>query len=108
MIAYVDHNGRISSTPPEQEKEDIKLEDIAISVPKDDELEDVDTDNRGVVSFFNEEKGFGFIHDLKTNQDVFVHVKSTLEKIKEGNLVTYEIEKGLRGPAAVNVSIVKE
>jgi CspA family cold shock protein len=59
----------------------------------------------GVVKFFNETKGFGFISRDDGN-DVFVHVTGlnglqTLEKDQE---VTYEIEEGKRGLQAVNVT----
>jgi cold shock CspA family protein len=106
MIAYVDENGMITSTPPEQVKTEIKLEDIEVSVPRGQFVEE-DPVRKGVVSFFNESKGFGFIKDMQTKQDVFVHGSNLLEDIKEGNLVTFEVERGQRGPTAVRVKISK-
>jgi cold shock CspA family protein len=106
MIAYVDENGMIVSTPPEQAKTEIKLEDIEVSVPRSQFVEE-DPVRKGVVSFFNESKGFGFIKDVITKQDVFVHGSNLLEDIKEGNLVTYEVEMGQRGPTAVRVKVSK-
>jgi hypothetical protein len=72
MIAYVDQNGVISSSPPDPEdKEEIKLENIEIGVPKKGDEKDLDPIRKGVVSFFNESKGFGFIKDLETKESVF-------------------------------------
>ena len=108
MIAYVDENGMITDTPPEQDKKsEVKLEDIEISVPKGGTSSDEDIEKQGVVSFFNESKGFGFIKDINTKQDIFVHVNNLIDDIKEGNLVTYEVEMGQRGPTAVQVKLKK-
>ena len=108
MIAYVDENGMIVDTPPdESEKTEVKLEDIEVSVPKGGSIEDEDPVKKGVVTFFNESKGYGFIKEKDSRQDIFVHVNNLLEPIKEGNLVTFEIEKGQRGLTAVNVKVSK-
>ncbi len=108
MLAYVDENGVITSTPPDVDKRrETKLEDIQISVPKlDPSLRD-DPVRKGTVSFFNESKGYGFIRDLETKESVFVHVNNVLEDIKEGNLVTFEVEMGQKGPTAVQVKVSK-
>lgn len=107
MIAYVDENGVISSEPVDPAaKTEIKAEDIEVSVPKGS-AQPEDATRKGVVSFFNESKGFGFIKDLDTKQDVFVHINNVSGEIREGNLVTFEVEKGLRGPNAVNVQLSK-
>lgn len=108
MIAYVDENGMITDTPPEPgKKAEVKLEDIEISVPKGGSVIDEDPIKKGTVTFFNESKGYGFIKDMQTKQDVFVHINNLVDSIKEGNLVTYEMEMGQRGPMAVNVKISK-
>ena len=108
MIAYVDENGMITDEPIEPgKKKAIKLEDIEISVPKGNSKEEEDPVRKGTVTFFNDSKGFGFIKDLETKQNVFVHVNNILGEIKEGNLVTYEVEMGQRGPNAVRVQISK-
>lgn len=107
MIAYVDENGVITSEPIDPgSKTEIKLEDIAVSVPKGSP-DEVDPVRKGTVSFYNESKGFGFIKDLETKQDVFVHANNVTGEIREGNLVTFEVEKGQRGPTAVKVQISK-
>ncbi len=108
MIAYVDEFGMITDTPidPEKKKK-VKKEDIEISVPRGNSKDEEDPVKKGTVSFFNESKGFGFIKDMETKQNVFVHVNNVLGEIKEGNLVTYEVEMGQRGQVAVKVQISK-
>ena len=108
MIAYVDENGMITDEPVDPgKKKAVKLEDIEISVPKGIAREDEDPVRKGTVTFFNESKGFGFIKDMETKQDIFMHVNNIIGEIKEGNLVTYEVEMGQRGPTAVKVQISK-
>lgn len=108
MIAYVDENGNIVDTPPDPEKKtEVKLEDIEIGVPKDEEMEQMDPVRKGTVTFFNDAKGYGFIKDTETKESVFVHVNNTEEEIREGNLVSFEVEMGQKGPVAVKVKQVK-
>jgi len=108
MIAYVDENGMLTSAPPEpgKKREEVKLEDIEVSVPRGSAVEE-DPIKKGLVSFFNESKGFGFIKNMDTKQDIFVHINNVIGEIREGNLVTYEVEMGQRGLTAVNVQISK-
>ena len=107
MIAYVDEHGNITNTPPDpDQKEEINAEDIQVSVPRGP-LEEVDPIRKGTVTFFNPSKGFGFITDQETKESIFVHVNNTLEEIREGNLVSFEVEKGQKGPVAVKVQVVR-
>jgi len=57
----------------------------------------------GKVKFFNERKGFGFIMDDSTQQDVFVHVSGLVDKIRENDLVTFDVTEDNRGKKAINV-----
>ncbi|HEX8546620.1 MAG TPA: cold shock domain-containing protein [Cytophagaceae bacterium] len=57
----------------------------------------------GKVKFFNESKGFGFITDDETNQDIFVHVSGLISKIRENDKVSFEITEGKKGLNAINV-----
>ena len=102
MMAYIDENGNISSTPPDPQKKKVfRQEDMQISVSRpEEEYEAVRT---GVVSFFNEEKGFGFINDLQTQERIFIHANQLSEPIKEGNRVKFEVEMGPKGPVAINL-----
>jgi cold shock CspA family protein len=108
MIAYVDENGMILDAPPDPAtKTEIKVEDIKLGVPNRDADEDYDPIRKGVVSFFNDSKGYGFIKDSETKEDVFVHINNTIEDIKEGNAVIFEVEMGMKGPTAVRVKLNK-
>jgi cold shock CspA family protein len=106
MIAYVDEFGNITSTPPDMsQKTVIKAEDILISVPKSTELDAKETIRTGIVSFFNDSKGYGFIKDIATQESIFVHVNGLVDSIKENNKVTFEVERGPKGLNAVNVKL---
>ena len=60
----------------------------------------------GVVKFFNESKGFGFIVDDATQQEVFVHVTGLNgEQIRQNDKVSFETKDGKKGLNAVNVSL---
>ena len=59
--------------------------------------------NTGTVKFFNLDRGFGFIVDDESKQDVFVHQNGLLNKIGDGDLVEFTLEKGPKGLHAVNV-----
>jgi cold shock CspA family protein len=109
MIAYVDEFGNITSTPPDPTlRKIINAEDIAISIPKNLETEQESPIREGIVSFFNNSKGFGFIKDSDSKEDVFVHINGLLEPIKENNKVTFEITKTHKGSNAINVKVIRE
>jgi len=63
----------------------------------------------GTVKWFSEQKGYGFIQQ-DDGQDVFVHyseIKANgFKSLKEGDRVQFDIERGKKGPAAVNVTVV--
>ena len=59
----------------------------------------------GTVKFFNESKGFGFIKDEASGQDIFVHSSGLKENIRENDNVVYEVEQGKKGLNAVNVKL---
>ena len=105
MIAYVDEEGRITSTPPDpKNKKEIKLEDIEISVPN---KSDEDPVRKGKVTFFNESKGYGFIKDSETQESIFVHESNLDQEIHEGNMVTFEVMPDKKGYTAVQVKLIK-
>ena len=60
---------------------------------------------KGTVKFFNETKGFGFIVDSASGQEIFVHVSGLVDKVREGDTVTYETQRGKKGMNAVNVQL---
>lgn len=65
--------------------------------------------NQGTVKFFNTVKGFGFIKNNETSDEVFVHITALNDNVKElndGQQVTYEVEKDPKSnkDRAVNVT----
>jgi Cold shock proteins len=109
MIAYVDENGVITSTPPDTEvkKEEINVEDIIISTPKREEVEE-ECVLKGRIEHFNSSKGYGFIKDLSNTEKYFFHISSAPAEIAEGDIVFFELERGTRGMNAVNIKIVRD
>ena len=105
MIAYVDENGMITSTPPADniKKEEINPDEIIIATPKKEEEEP--TILRGRVEFFNESRGFGFIKDLSGVEKYFFHVNNVVGNIVENNIVTFDLERGVKGMNAVNICL---
>lgn len=104
MIAYVDENGMLTDTPPDPTKKK----------PKNEEVEDYTRQNAnagkkinpihsGIVSFYNEDKGYGFIKDAATSNNVFVHINNVEGDLKEGSRVEFEMGKGPKGSIALNV-----
>jgi CspA family cold shock protein len=59
----------------------------------------------GTVKFFNDTKGFGFIKKDGSNEEIFVHVTGLIDKIREGDSVTFDITQGKKGANAVNVKL---
>lgn len=105
MMAYLDENGNLTSVPPNPNNKKIEynLDDIEISVPKQEELSPEDLVRKGIITFFNSAKGFGFIEDGETRERVFVHQSSANMLLQEGMHISFEIEKGPKGYTAVNV-----
>ena len=103
MMAYIDENGNISSTPPDPtKKKKINTEDIQIGVSRQEDIP-MDTVRNGKITFFNESKGYGFITDLQTQESIFVHINAFIDQVKENDKVTFETEKGQKGLNAVKV-----
>jgi cold shock CspA family protein len=108
MMAYLDENGNLSSKPPDPRKKIIiNAEDIEIGVPKHEPVNPEDLIRKGIVTFFNDSKGYGFIKDMETQESIFVHINALTETIKENNKVSFEVEMGPKGANAVNVHLVK-
>jgi cold shock protein len=59
----------------------------------------------GVVKFFNETKGFGFITPNDGGREIFVHSSGLKDRIRENDDVSYDVEQGQKGLNAVNVKL---
>lgn len=104
LFVYVDENGHLTNTPPDPSKKIIiDAESIEIGIPRREESDDVPADRKGTIDFFDTSKGFGFIKEVDSGEKFFFHVNGLIDEVKEGNLVTYELEKGMKGMNAVRV-----
>lgn len=92
MMAYVDENGDLSSSPPDpRKKKETNAEDISLSVSRPSEPAELI--RKGIITYFNDSKGYGFITDVKSKENIFMHSSQLQGPVKEGNLVTYETER---------------
>jgi CspA family cold shock protein len=60
---------------------------------------------KGTVKFFNEAKGFGFIVANGNGEEIFVHTSGLVDRIREGDVVTFDTARGKKGINAVNVTL---
>lgn len=109
MMAYVDENGNLTSTPPDptKKKKLIDHKDIEIGIARQEDAEPMEVLRKGTVTFFNESKGYGFIKDHETQESVFVHAKALVDQIQDKDKVTFEIENTPKGPNAIDVRLIK-
>lgn len=104
MMAYVDEDGVLSDTPPDPKaKKEIKAKNIEIGVPKR-EKEEFDPILRGVINYFDDTKGYGFIKTAD-DENFFVHQNNVSGDPAKGKRVRFEKEKGAKGWVAVRVVI---
>ena len=59
----------------------------------------------GIVKFFIESKGYGFIKDAESEKEYFVHVSGLIDEIREDDRVVFELQEGRKGLNAVNVKL---
>jgi cold shock CspA family protein len=107
MMAYVDENGNLTSIPQDLSKRrEVNLDEIQIGVPKGEDRNPINKFEEGVITYFNTEKGFGFIRETKTKQSVFVNAKQLSSPVQLNDKVKFIINKGLKGLEATEVSII--
>jgi cold shock CspA family protein len=103
MIAWVDENGQICSTPPDlSNREEVDADSIEISIPKS-VARDENLKFEGKVKTFDESRGFGFINSNQLKASVFFHINDCAEEIKAGDRVEFDTEKGIKGLKAINI-----
>jgi len=109
MIAYVDEFGKLSDTPPDpKNKKEFTVEEVQMGARVEVPIDPADLIRKGSITFFNDEKGYGFIRDEKSQDSVFFHINGVLTPpVKEKDKVTFEVEMCQKGMNAVRVSLVK-
>lgn len=106
MLAYLDENGNLSSQPMDPRKKFVvKVEDIDISIPRQSDIPSEGHVQMGIVTLFKTDRGFGFIKNPQTQQSYFFHVKALIDPVKENSKVSFETEKGPKGPSAINIRL---
>ena len=104
MIMYVDANGQLTSTPPDRSNDEgVDLSNIQLGAAP---IEAEEIIKRGTVTFFNE-KGYGFITEEKSKENIFFHSNNCTELVKKGNRVSFEIEKSPKGFSAFDIKVIK-
>jgi CspA family cold shock protein len=104
MLMYVDANGQLSSTPPDHvDKIEIDLDNIQLGAAP---IEAEEIRKTGIVTFFSE-KGYGFITEDKSKENIFFHSNNCTELVKKGNKVSFEKERSPKGFSAVDIKLVK-
>ncbi len=64
--------------------------------------------NTGKVKFYNKSKGFGFIIQDDTNEEIFVHATGLISEIHENDKVSFDVSEGKKGLNAVNVKLISQ
>ena len=70
------------------------------------------SNSTGIIKWFNDSKGYGFIQADNTDKDIFVHYSAIqgdgFKSLVEGQRVQFELVEGPKGPLATNVSKVDQ
>lgn len=106
MLAYVDENGNITSTPPDPTKKKVIDETEIDLTSRNKGGSAAPTQRQGIVKYFDTAKGYGFIRDDQTSEEIFFHYRSADFAIAQNDRVTFETEAGPKGPNAVRISKV--
>jgi len=103
MIAFVDENGNLSDSPPDTKKQvSIDHEQIPLSVTGFRQQQEA-VSPIGTITFFNEEKGFGFITEKNSKNRFFFHINDAREQPQLGDIVQFDVQASPRGPQAVQL-----
>lgn len=104
MLVYVDENGQLHNSPIDTtEREEINIEDIQLGAAP---IPEEELRKTGLVTYVSD-KGYGFITENKTNENVFFHSNNCAHEVKKGNKVSFEKERSAKGFSAVNVQLEK-
>ena len=106
-IMYIHPDGQLRDTPPDP-ADNIEVDASAIVLGAQNNVEeDIDPIRNGKVSFFNHDKGFGFINDSANGESVFVHLEGLIDEINDSDKVVFEVRNGPKGLIAFNVRLKK-
>ena len=106
MMVYLDADGNFVDTPPDEtEKTEVDENSIQISTPKSAPI-DFDAERRGKVTFYNDQKGYGFIEQDGTQEKFFLHHTNLTGHVEESTKVKFKIKKGEKGFDAIEVKVV--
>ena len=106
MLAYVDENGDLTSTPPDLSKKKVIQETEIDLTSKNKRGASPPTTLQGKVKYFDTTKGFGFIIEDQTANEFFFHYKSANFAIGQSDRVNFETEMGPKGVQAVRITRV--
>lgn len=107
MMAYVDELGRIVDAPVDPSTRiEIDAENIEIGIPRREERDEDEASDSGTVIFFNDSKGYGFIKDKASGENIFVHAINLSAPIAERDEVKFDKSRGQKGWEALNVKII--
>ena len=74
---------------------------------KENLAEQRDINRKGIVTFFNDSKGFGFIRDTDSQESIFIHANGLIDHIKENDKVTFQVVQGPKGLSAIEVKVIR-
>lgn len=104
MIMYVDAYGQLTKTPPDATANiEIDIDDIRLGAAP---IEVEDVVKKGFVTFLSE-KGYGFITQDGSAENIFFHNNNCVQPLKKGNKVSFEKERSEKGFSAINIHIIK-
>lgn len=99
MIVYVDVNGHFTEVPPHLQNRDA---DLAKAKRAQESAVDPNADFTGIVTYLSE-KGYGFITEDNTGENVFFHVGQTTQTVEKHNKVSYKKEMTPKGYRAIDI-----
>ncbi|MFA6728864.1 MAG: cold shock domain-containing protein [Prevotella sp.] len=106
MIAYEDEYGHLHSSPDDIVKDEVKLEDIEVSIPKKSDDGEGNGSLIGKVSYLNVEKGYGFIQQEDSRNSFYFRLSNAPDEIEIEDKVSFKTEDSARGKNAVDIVIV--
>ncbi|MTG98720.1 MULTISPECIES: cold-shock protein [Myroides] len=97
MLVYVDYLGNLTDIPPDQQEKERE---------KTKQPKNQTTEFKGIITFISE-KGFGFITEEGTKENVFIHSNDVGFPLQKGELISYQKEENAKGIRAVKVQKIQ-